>query len=149
MGIRAKFDVLVDHGFAQIDLKTIEAHIAPVVHLNHMEATVVFPARDPRGKLSITGNIDFTRRFHAQGLVRSGEVILLFPVLQGSIGIRSIAEVVVFQKLAFHGSMKPFDLPLRLRVLDATVDRQNIQAHQPLFKLRVPVSETGKLSAVV
>ena len=45
-GVRAEFDVLIDHGLAEIDLPFVEADVALAVHLDHMVFSAVLPRSD-------------------------------------------------------------------------------------------------------
>ena len=46
VGVRAEFDVLIDHGLAEIDLPFVEADVALAVHLDHMVFSAVLPRSD-------------------------------------------------------------------------------------------------------
>ena len=149
MGIRAKFDVLVAHGFTEVNLKTIITNVAPVVHLNHMKPSVIFPRTDLIREQACAWHIYCSRRFHAQRFVRTCEVVFVLPILQGVIRVKSIFKLMVFEEFILHGTMKTLNLSLRLRMLDPPMDREYVQAHQPLFKLRITVAKAGELCAIV
>ena len=58
----AKFDVLVNHGLAQVDLKTRKAHVAPVIDLDDVKLSAVFKRQDAFGHLAGAGDIHLARR---------------------------------------------------------------------------------------
>ena len=53
--VRAEFDVLIDHGLAEIDLPFVEADVAPAVHLDHMVLSAVLPRDDFSGSCRSLG----------------------------------------------------------------------------------------------
>ena len=94
--------MFVDHGFTEINLKTIIANIAPAIHFNHMKPTVIFPRPDPSRELPSAWHVNSPRCFHAQRFVRAGIIVLFFPALQRIIRVSSVIEHMEFEEFIFH-----------------------------------------------
>ena len=91
----AKFDVLVNHGLAQVDLKTRKAHVAPAIDLDDVKLSAVFKRQDAFGHLAGAGDIDLARTAHAQRLVGTLHVVDVSPALQLFMGVRGVGKVVM------------------------------------------------------
>lgn len=93
--------------------------------------------------------IDIRRASHAECFMRALCVITGSPIIQNTLGISNVFGSTMVEELFLHRLMKALDFTLRLRVLYPAVNRQDAVIHKPLLKLRIAMSEAGKLGAVV
>ena len=63
--------------------------------------------------------------------------------------IVNVGNRVVVEKFLLHCPMKTLDLSLCLGILDSPVGRQDIQFHEPTFKLCIAFPETGKRWSII
>ena len=147
--IWSELNMFIDHRFAQIDLPSIESDISPAIHFDDMICSAVFIFCDLIAIRSLAGNIYVRGAFHTESFVRSFVVVAFAPIGKHALGVRNVFWNIVFEQFLIHGTMEPFDFSLRLRVLYAAMDRQNIVIHQPLFELCIALTKSRKLSSVV
>ena len=90
MGIRAKFDTLINHRFAQINLPFVKSHISPTVNLDNMKLTSVFIGRYFLGVVSVARYVNLGRALHSQCFMRSDVVVFIPPQLELNISIVNV-----------------------------------------------------------